>query len=218
MKTKKTVYYILMFLPLIVALLALPFLPEQIPAHYDFNNQVNRWGSKYEALIYPVVTIAFGLFMLKMARYSAKHEEPGKRNEKICIAAGIVLLACFNVMSGYFLYTDFNKIENLSSVAVGVDQLIFGILGVFLIIIGSIMPKVRMNSLVGLRTVWSMKNETTWRKSQQFGGILFIVVGIIILAVSFFIKGFACTLWSLGILLASLPIDIYYTYRVAQKY
>lgn len=51
------IYYVIMFLPLIVTLAALPFLPEQIPAHYGFDNKVNRWGSKYEALLFPIVTI-----------------------------------------------------------------------------------------------------------------------------------------------------------------
>ena len=32
------------FLPLAVVLIALQFLPELIPAHYDMNNQVTRWG------------------------------------------------------------------------------------------------------------------------------------------------------------------------------
>ena len=41
------IYYVIMFLPLIVTLEALPFLPEQIPAHYGFDNKVDRWGSKY---------------------------------------------------------------------------------------------------------------------------------------------------------------------------
>ena len=47
MKKKMVVFYSLMFLPLAVVLIALQFLPELIPAHYDMNNQVTRWGSKY---------------------------------------------------------------------------------------------------------------------------------------------------------------------------
>ena len=54
------------------------------------------------------------------------------------------------------------------------------------IILGNIMPKLRMNSVVGLRSVWSMKNETTWKKGQRFGGISFIVSSIIIIMVCFF--------------------------------
>ena len=153
-----------MFLPLIVVLIALHFLPERIPAHYDFNNQVTRWGSKYETLIFPVITVLFGYFMLGMAKFSSKQEENGSNNENVCIVAGIVSLTLFNAMIGYFLYADFNSIENLSSIALDINQLLFGLLGVAMIILGNIMPKLRMNSIAGLRTVWSMKNETTWKK------------------------------------------------------
>ena len=65
MKKQRTIFYILMFLPAPVTLVSLLFLPDQIPAHYGFDNQVTRWGSKYETLIFPVITIIFGLIMLE---------------------------------------------------------------------------------------------------------------------------------------------------------
>lgn len=218
MKTKRIMFYGLMALPLVVVLIALKFLPEQIPAHYDFNNQVTRWGSKYETLIFPIFIIIFGLFMLGMARLSAKHEENGRNNENVCIVAGIMVLILFNAMTGYFLYTDFNKAENLSSVAIDINQLVFGILGVSMIIIGNIMPKVRMNSVMGLRTSWSMKNEITWKKSQRFGGISFIVGGIAIVMVCFFTRGIACFWWTMGIFALLLVVDVCYTYKISKKY
>ena len=217
MKTKKIIFYSLMLLPFVVVLIALQFLPDQIPAHYDFNNQVTRWGSKYETLIFPIFIVIFGLFMLGMARYSAKQEEGGKNNENVCIIAGIAVLILFNAMTGYFLYTDFNKVENLSSVALDVNQLVFGILGVSMIIIGNIMPKARMNSVMGLRTSWSMKNETTWKKSQRFGGISFIVGGIAIVVVCFLNRGIACFWWTMGIFVLLLVVDVCYTYKISRK-
>ena len=218
MKTKKIIFYCLMVLPLMVVLIALQFLPDQIPAHYDLNNQVTRWGSKYETLIFPVLIILFGLFMLVMAKFSAKQEENGKNNENVCIIAGIMVLILFNAMTGYFLYTDFNKIENLSSVALDINQLVFGILGIAMIIIGNIMPKVRMNSVIGLRTIWSMKNETTWKKSQQFGGISFIAGGLVIVVICIFTKGIACLLWAMGIFVILLAFVVCYTYKMSKKY
>ena len=217
MKTKRIMFYGLMALPLVVVLVALQFLPEQIPAHYDFNNQVTRWGSKYETLIFPIFIVIFGLFMLGMARYSAKQEEGGKNNENVCIIAGIAVLILFNAMTGYFLYTDFNKVENLSSVALDVNQLIFGILGISMIIIGNIMPKARMNSVMGLRTSWSMKNEITWKKSQRFGGISFIIGGIAIVVVCFLNRGIACFWWTMGIFALLLVVDVCYTYKISRK-
>ena len=192
-------------------------IKERIPAHYDLNNQVTRWGSKYETLIFPVITVLFGYFMLGMAKFSSRQEENGSNNENTCIAAGIVSLALFNAMTGYFLYTDINSIENLSSINLDINQLLFGLLGVAMIIFGNIMPKLRMNSVAGLRTVWSMKNETTWKKSQRFGGISFIIGGIIIIIVCFLTKGFSCFSWTMGIVAILLLVDIYYTYTLSKK-
>lgn len=216
MKMKKIVFYGLMFLPLISAFIALQFLPEQIPAHYDLNNQVTRWGSKYEALIVPLVTAMLGYFFLGIAKVAAKHEENGNNNENVCIVAGIVTLIIFNAMTGFALYASFNKIENLSSNKIDVTQLLFGILGIAMIIIGNIMPKIRMNSVTGLKTKWSMKNETTWKKSQRFGGISYIIGGVVIVATCFFVQGIYCFLSTLAVIAILLVIDIFYTYKIAQ--
>lgn len=159
MKVKKIAFYGLMYLPLISALFALQLLPEQIPAHYGLNNQVTRWGSKYEALIVPIVTAILGYFFLGIAKTAAKHEENGNNNENVCIVAGIATLIIFNVMTGYTLYTGFNKVENLSFNKFDINQLLFGILGIAMIIIGNIMPKLRMNAAAGLKTKWSMKKS-----------------------------------------------------------
>ena len=218
MNNKKAIFYCLMFLPLIIVLISLQFLPEQIPAHYDMNNQVTRWGSKYETLIFPIISILFGCFMLGIAKYSSKQEKNGRNNENVCIVTGIVSLVLLNTMTGYFLYTDFNSVENLSSIAFDLYQLLFGLLGVSMIILGNIMPKLRMNSVAGLRTAWSMKNEAMWKKSQHFGGISFIVGGLIIIIVCFFTKGFSCLLWSIGTLIIILIVDTYYTYALSKKY
>lgn len=216
MKAKKIMYYILMFLPLLIILIALPFLPEQIPAHYSFDNQVTRWGSKYEALLYPIATIFIGYFLLAMAKWAAKQEESGKNNEKVLIVMGIVILIIFNVMSLYALYTDFHKVENLSSVSLNIYQLLFGLFGVFMIIIGNIMPKLRINSNIGLRTKWSIKDETTWKRSQRFGGISFVVGGIVVIAICFSMKGISCFLYTMGVIIILLAIDTFYTYKIAK--
>ena len=217
MKLKRSLYYILMYLPLLTTIIALPFLPDQIPAHYGSDGQITRWGSKFETLILPVFIILFGLFMLGMAKISAKQEVAGKNNEKVTIVTGILCLALFNAMTGYFLYTDFHKVENLGSVAVAPTQMIFGILGIFMMIVGNIMPKVKKNSVIGVRTPWSMKNEITWKKSQRFGGISFIISGVIILLVNFLTEANTCLIVSLIVLVIGACMDVLYSYQIAKR-
>ena len=217
MNKKKTVCYILMYLPLVVVLIVLPHLPEKIPAHYGFDNQVDRWGSKYEALLFPVVSILMGYFLLGMAKLAAKKEEHGENNKNVTIIVGILVLILLNALNVYFLYTSFNKVENLSFVSLDIGQLVFGIIGMLMIVTGNLMPKLRMNSMIGLRTHWSMKNEATWKKSQHIGGISFIIGGIIIIGICMVMKGTPCLLSVLGVWAMLIVMDIFLTYRVAEK-
>ena len=60
----KKIFYILMFLPLVISMIALVFLPDLIPAHYNIKNEIDRWGSKYEILIIPIIIILLGHFLL----------------------------------------------------------------------------------------------------------------------------------------------------------
>lgn len=218
MKTKKTAYYILMYLPLAAVLLALPQLPEKIPAHFGFDNQVDRWGSKYEALLLPVISLLMGYFLLGMAKLAAKKEVHGENNKKVTMIMGIFVLILFNALNAYFLYTSLNKVEDLSSVSLDLYQLVFGIMGVLMIVTGNVMPKLRRNAMIGLRTRWSMKNDVTWKKSQLIGGISFIVGGVMIIGICIAVKGIFCLASVLGVLGIMVVVDVVLTYRVARRY
>ncbi len=217
MKTKKMIYFILMYLPLAVSVIAMQFLPDKIPAHYGFDGQADRWGSKYEALLYPVITILMGCFLLGMAKLAAKQEEHGENNRNVIIVTGIFVLLLFNALNAYFLYTGFHRVEDLSSVPIEIYQLVFGLLGVLMIVVGNIMPKLRMNSVAGLRTRWSMKNEVTWKKSQRIGGISFIAGGIAMIGACIVLKGTSCLPAVLGIWGILLVVDVLCTYRIAKR-
>ena len=169
MKNKKTLYFVLMFLPLIITLVALPFLPEQIPAHYNFAGEIDRWGSKYEALLFPATTILMGFFMLWMAKIAAKQEESGSNNEKIVFYTGMGISLWFTAMHTFSLYKAFAAAGSMGySVEADINRIFCILLGISLVIIGNFMPKLRNNSIIGLRTPWSMKNDTVWKKCQLF--------------------------------------------------
>lgn len=216
MKTKKVIFYILMLFPLAAVIISLTLLPDQIPVHYNSSNQVDRWGSKYESLIIPAITILFGLFMIGMSRLAAKHEKNGSNNESVTLVVGIVSLAIFDAMTVFFLYAAFNRVENLSSVSVDINQLVFGILGISMVVIGNIMPKLKKNSLVGVRTSRSMKSDVLWKKSQRFGGICFIIGGAAIIIISILTKSTLCIALSLSVTILIAIACVIYPYLVKE--
>ena len=71
MKKLYAALYALIILSIAGAGICLSFLPDQIPAHYNFAGEVDRMGSKYETLLLPAFAVLMGAFLLLLAKYCA---------------------------------------------------------------------------------------------------------------------------------------------------
>lgn len=49
---------------------------------------------------------------------------------------------------------------------------------VFLAICGNLLYNVRPNLYLGIRTPWTLKNETVWRKTHRLGGVMLFIFGV----------------------------------------
>lgn len=206
MKNKKdTIFNILMFLPMIVAVISLFYLPKSIPAHYGAGFDVDRWGSKYEILIYGIIPIVFGGIMRVFFQTDTKES-----NKKVRIYGGIIGLSVFNVIIFGFIYNAF-KLTSLSEelIAINLSQITFVTLGIALVLMGNIIPKTKMNKLTGIRYKDGIQDERTWNIRQRVGGLsMMIAGGIIILINIVFRASSAVILISLIILPILIPISI----------
>lgn len=72
------------------------------------------------------------------------------------------------------------------------------------------MTKANKNSVVGVRTVWSMHNDNTWRKSNLIGAICIICAGLLTIITTVFANGIiSIILMLVYIILASVIAVIY---------
>ena len=167
----------------------LTLLPDTVPLHYDFNGNIDRYGSKYEMLLFP------GCVFIPVALNERKKGE--RSNEKPILYAAIGTCLPLAALGIYLMAKSINKTEPVNAESI---MTFTGIgIGVTLIILGNIMPKTRLNSTIGLRTTWSMKNERVWQKSQRLAGIALVLAGIVSIVLMMFVRG----IWSLIALFAA---------------
>ena len=79
------------------------------------------------------------------------------------------------------------------------------------------MTKAKRNAVVGLRTVWSMHNDDTWRKSNRFGAICIIVTGLLTIITSIYTSGMTGTIFMLIYLLLATVVAVIYSKKVYDK-
>lgn len=187
----------------------LMLMPDTVPMHYDFNGNIDRYGSKYEMLLFPGIMLLMGCIFLLVARNERKKAD--RSNEKPILYTGIATCLPIAALGIYLMAKSINDPKPVDSDSIMSFTGIF--LGIMLIILGNIMPKARLNSTFGLRTAWSMKNERVWQKSQRLGGIALVVGGIVTIIMMMFIKG----LWSMlvlgAVIAAVLAISLIGSYR-----
>lgn len=176
-KLWRTLFYILMGLPLVVTLAALMVLPAEIPAHYDAAGNITRWGSKYEMLLLPLITLLMGGFLLKVSRWSSK--QTGE-NRTAVLAIGCSALLVFNVMTVVFLVKAYRIAALGTGLELSVSRILFGVTGLLLFCLGNVMPKLRRNGWCGVRTAWTMENDENWRRSQVVGGGVMMAAGLVL--------------------------------------
>ncbi len=188
MKKYYIISYILTILCFAGAAVILIFTPDIVPVHYDFSGVVDRLGSKYELIIFPIITLAMEIILVASAKKSSKKKEYA--NEKIILITGILITILLATLGFYFgiKAMKYNPSE-ATLIDLDISKFTSIIIGVLLIVIGLLMPKMKRNSSIGIRTKWSMANDEVWTKSQLFGGIIAIACGIIMIIASIFVPG-----------------------------
>ena len=213
----KKLYHLLTFLPLIVSLFSFSLLPEQIPAHFNLAGEVDRWGSRLEIFFLPVLVVALGLLFRRWIEWTLRRQM--QNSPRALYVAGCAMLAVFNGIFFVMLYTAFASVDRMAVPGEAIMRITNLLVGLLLIPIGNVMPKVKRNAVFGLRTKWSMANDTCWNLSQRFGGLSFVVTGCLIVLGSILVSDPA---WQSILMITLILLDtifcVVYSYQVYRKY
>lgn len=106
------IYLTMIIVPFVIIIIGLFCIDGVIPVHYGVDNEVTRWGSRFELLLDPVITTIFGGGMWVLSR---KKVQTKNMNNSVMgtlmLCIGSVLI--FDTLSMFFLYCAFYKITNL---------------------------------------------------------------------------------------------------------
>ena len=217
---KNKILWIISVIPLVITLFVLRFLPDEIPAHYDFEGNIDRWGSKYEELIFPIIILVMALFWQlfiwhfdKKAKNAKNEKETleAKSNKNIVLLAAICEAVIFGIMHFVFMYSACKEATgDMTKSAFDSFMIINVLFGLMFIIIGNYLPRAKQNGIVGLRTGKTMNDEEVWKKANRFAGKLFMIAGLLTVIESLIIGGVASTMIMVGILLVVAIVSAAY--------
>jgi len=214
MRSRRLITWILAFLPLIITVIALPVLSDKIPAHYGLDGYVTRFGSKYEMLLIPMITIIFCFLWLFLEKHLMKDSEKGPHNVRVIFWISLIVNLTFTALTAWFLHTAYVEAESIKNVSVDYLKIVAIALSINWIVIGNVLPKCKQNGLVGIRTPWTLASENNWYKTHRMGGKIALITGIISGLLCIVFNGTIGMWISLGSSIAMLVPIVIYSYLV----
>ena len=198
---------ILTFLPILLALCVVWYAPETIATRFDLEGNVVATASRWTIVILPILILLFSCLM----KWIDDKELVGSQNKEISRYIFRLTLLLFNAIA-YFQF-----VLILTGVSMGsqMGRLMAFLIGLFMIFIGNVSPKIKeTNKHFGFRVPWIMNNDEAFRKTQRFFGFASTISGIIFILISLFtVNQLAMILVSI-VLVLTIGITAVYSYKI----
>jgi uncharacterized membrane protein len=172
-------------------------LPDPMPTHFDLHGRVDGWSSR-----------AFGAWFAPAIAAASWALARATRGRALSVAAGAVSLFLVGL-----------HVLVLRAALGGTGELGGGLavlLGLFQIVMGLILPRVRRNRFVGIRVPWTLASDENWAQTHRFGGAVMVVSGVAMLLAAALL-GSAAVPVSIVLLVAALAVITARSYRLAHR-
>lgn len=194
--------WVLALLPAVITAVLYARLPAMIPTHWNIDGSVT-YGSKTTILMLAGMSPAMALLFWVLPKI-----DPRKKNyEKFrgyYDGFILVLMLFLLMMDGVVLS------ESLWPGHISVGRVVNMAVGLLFIFLGNLMPKVKNNFFMGVRTPWTLSDPDVWNRTNRLGGKLFFWFGLVITLGSLFLPETALfAIMMLGVLTVSaVPITM----------
>ena len=144
----KKIMWTVAMIPVVVTSVVLQFMPDIIPMHHDLEGNTDRWGSKTESFIFPVIILFITLFWHLLIYVfekksknanTEKEQMEAKSSAKVLCVVGISQAIMFGIMHYFILYSSWIQanaggehavidIAKVSCILCGIVFIVLGIL------------------------------------------------------------------------------------------
>lgn len=202
MKNKKMrmITYALAAVGLLTTAIVYRWLPDKIPTNWSFDGVVTYSPRNHIWIcsgFLPLMAFLFD-FMPKIDPRRGNYIKFSVHYDTFCVFIQFFLLTMLGItLSETFFPGKFS-----------VGKIVTIIVGVLFMFLGNIMPKIKSNFYMGLKTPWTLSDEEIWRKTHRLGGKTMFTAGAVSLILSWPLSGNRAGFIIIAILLISVFIPL----------
>ena len=164
----------ILILTFATAIVAYPYLPDQLASHWGASGQVNGYLPKIWGLfIIPAISAALALLFLLIPRIDPLRKNIAKFMDAFEQFVIIILT--------FLLYISLVTILWNTGIRFSIGQVLSPGLGAVFYACGILIGKAKRNWFIGIRTPWTLSSDRVWDRTHAIGGKLFRLAGVLAL-------------------------------------
>ena len=158
----------------LLGLLAYGHLPERVPIHWGLDGRPDGWaGRPFGAFGAPAIMLAAWGVLRAAPAIDPRADNYARFARAYDLIVGATLTLLLVMHAG--------ALASAVGLPVSVPRLAPAVVGLFLMAVGNVLPRVRPNWFVGIRTPWTLESDAVWARTQRVAGYLFVGAGALFL-------------------------------------
>lgn len=204
---KEFMIWVVMLLPIVYLFMVWGKMPDTVPTHFGIDGKPNDWSHR-STLVYLVCGMTFGIYLLFLVVPAIDPKGRIKAMGNNYFKLKFVLMLAMALLATLVVHAALTG-------SIG-GNTIFLIAGGMFMFLGNYMQAVKPNYFIGIRTPWTLENETVWSRTHRLCGRLYFVAGLLTIILSFAVKS-AITYIFVPLILTATIVPVVYSYILFRK-
>ncbi len=205
---KEWILWLLVLAPILYIVYIWNLLPEQIPTHWNYKNEIDAYSGKSSIIIFPAISIGIYLLLLFVPLL-----DPKKANYDLFTGAyygiRVGVLAFLDLLFISVMHATLSKSSAWMEYIPSAVCLLFAIIGYY-------MKGIKPNYFVGIRTPWTIESPEVWEKTHMMGSKLWLYGGLITFVLCLFTGKYSVFVLIPSILILAF-VPMIYSYLIYKK-
>ena len=203
---RKWIPLVLVLAAVVVTAALYPQLPERMVTHWSASGEANGWSGRFWGAWLMPLMMALMLVVLR----AVPHIDPRRANYEKFAGMYENLVA---LIIAFMLVIHVLVLLAATGRPIRMDRIMMPSVGVFIAVMGLLIPRAHPNWFIGIRTPWTLTSDLSWERTHKIGGTLFVVLGALMIASTFIAPEKA--IWFLVAAAIGITIFLFaYSYRI----
>ncbi len=183
-------------------------LPAKVATHFNIKGEPDGFGTPQTVLINSIIISGMSIFIFLVIKFLPliDPKKKVKYSKTAFNKIAVMMVILISVLNMVIINSSLNDAMKFPG------NIMFLTLGLAWAYIGNLMPSMKPNYFVGIRTPWTLESENNWRATHNLGGKIWFIGGILLAILCLILPASKATIAFLSITTIIVFVPLIYSF------